>query len=154
MRLHTKLNRSEIHAALDRAKLYGHVADDVQFLDTNKPDAQTYQVIAQYSSQTHDNAFEISLGVDKDHTYQPLPDNYRNQFGTRQKTRRTARIYGYWAATWEEWGWFIAEIFKADPDARWGTRPRYDGRDKYRWGYFDHADFDAKTGYKFVEDTD
>lgn len=42
------------------------------------------------------------------------------------------------AASWTEWGWFIARVFERDPHARCGD---YHGR----------ADFDKQTDGRFIE---
>lgn len=34
------------------------------------------------------------------------------------------------AASWTEWGWFLARVFDRDPDARCGD---YRGRDDFHW---------------------
>ena len=138
MRLHTRLTSDDIDWALQRAKLNGKIANEVGFCP-----------IVAMNSQTHPRAYEISLSSPD---YVPLPEPV-NRYGKTQKTRRRARNGG-WAATRREWGWFIAEIFDQDPDSRWGTRPRYDGRDSKRWGYFDQADFDEKTNFEFVLEED
>src|SRR6476469_3650019 len=47
----------------------------------------------------------------------------------------------YIAATWDEWGFFLARVFELDPEALCGSKsyPVYDGAD----------DFHAKTDNKF-----
>lgn len=45
---------------------------------------------------------------------------------------------GHLAASWTEWGWFLARVFEQDPDARCGD-------------YRGEADFHAQTGGRFVE---
>lgn len=138
MRLHTKLDREQILTALVKAKAAGHVADDVRF----------ERLEEQPSSRTHDHQFEIQLGVPKALPYVPLPADYTNQYGKRQKTRRTTNgSANNYAATWHEWGWFMAELFEEDPESRWGSDP---DRARHPWGYFSQQDFDAKTDYQFV----
>lgn len=56
-----------------------------------------------------------------------------------------------WSATWHEWGWFIAEIFKADPGARFDGNPEKSKRPKYIWGYSSPKDFHEKTKHEFEE---
>lgn len=148
MRLHTSLTYEQVEAALHRAKGKGHVATDVQFQDTQPEGAVSYRLMAEHGSHTHDRAFEIQLGVSKLDPYQPLPADYVNQFGKRQKTRRSTNGGGNaWAATWHEWGWFMAEVFAADPDAMFGNRGK-PGRPG--WGYDGVTDFDQKTNYQFL----
>ena len=130
MRFHTHLSEHHLHTALQRAKDKGRVAEDVEFM-----------VLEEKTSRTHPRAFEVQLGVRKNHPYRPLPENHVNQYGRRQKTRRTANgVGGWYAATWHEWGWFIAELFELDPQSRWGSN---------RSGYFSQDDFDAKTKWQF-----
>lgn len=82
----------------------------------------------EHGSRKRDHAFEIALEGD----------------GTVSKRRRnpgTSWAYrteepGY-AATWDQWGWFLAELFRRDPN----MTTQY---------YSDVNDFDAKTQYKFI----
>ena len=133
MRIHTYLTENEIRLALMTAKRKGKVADDVRF-----------DPIAHHGSRSHEHAWEAQLGSSQCGN---LPDHYVNMYGKRQKTRRV-RNGGYgeyrYAATWHEWGWFLAEVFDMDPAAIVGN-----GREAYRG----QEDFDQKTKWKFVEDT-
>lgn len=140
MRLHTCLDQGAIFAAMQRAMNAGQVAPDVTFI-----------VLCEYPSRTHTRSFEIQLGVSKGQAYQRLPEHYVNQYGKRQKTRRSSQNNGSWAATYHEWGWFIAQCFEADPESRWGTNPER-SRNPNAWGYFNQDDFDTKTSYKFCLD--
>jgi hypothetical protein len=150
MRLHTKLTYEQVEAALRRAKNKGHVATDVQFQGTQPDGAMSYRLIAEYGSRTHNGAFDVQLGVSKYDPYVPLPADYVNQYGKRQKTRRSTNGKHYtWAATWHEWGWFMAEIFDADPRAMFGNRGK-PGRPG--WGYDGVDDFDQKTNWQFCLD--
>jgi hypothetical protein len=147
MRLHTSLTHQQVEAALERAKKAGRVDPNIYPVDTNSPDATSFCNMAEHGSKTHVRSFEIQLGSD---IYTPIPEPV-TRFGRTQKTRRRSQN-GTWAATWREWGWFMAEVFAADPNARWGTAPKYDGKDERRWGYFDLTDFDQKTKYEFCLD--
>ena len=147
MRLHTSLSYEQVEAALSRAKNNGKVDKSVQFVDTNAPGTQTYRNMAVHGSHTHARSFEVQLGA---YEYTPIPEPV-NRYGRTQKTRRRSQN-GSWAATWREWGWFMAEVYADDPLARWGQRPKYDGKDDRRWGYFDLTDFDQKTDYEFCLD--
>ncbi len=134
MRFHTTLTLPEINATLQRAKNKGRVANDIIFA-----------TLDWHGSQTHPRAWEIQLGT---HDKYSLPAGTVDQRGRRQHVRRyknsgnQGASSGLWAATWHEWGWFIAEIFAADPRARLGNR---------EWGYQNPADFHAKTGNTFDE---
>jgi hypothetical protein len=136
MRLHTKLTSDDVYAALSRAKRTGRVSSTVVF-----------DPITAYNSKTHPRAYEIQLGTFDSY----LPFNTFDQHGRRMRTRRTRNTRNYtddqrFAATWHEWGWFIAEIFAADPSARWGGNP---ATSKHPWGYFSEADFSKKTSGLF-----
>jgi hypothetical protein len=133
MRLHTKLSRKDITEALNQASYKRHISWTVVF-----------DPMEEHKSTTHPRAFEIQLGSEFGGN---LPDYYVNRYGKRQKARRTRNIsvstaYKF-SATWEEWGWFIAEIYKRDINARWGgvKRPIYSS----------YGDFHSKTGFKFTE---
>jgi len=121
--------------ALADAKDEGHIARDV-----------TFTGYTAYKSRTHPFAHEIQLGTwDKT----SLPKGYTDQHGHKLTVRRyqntgdsgaSSERPGHdgavWAATWHEWGWFMAKVFELDPSARWGSQ---------RWGYQSAADFHAKT---------
>lgn len=129
MRLHTKLTYGAVYAALRDAKKAGHVAEDVQFAG-----------FTTHSSRSRDHAFEVQLGVPKSGPYVPLPADYKNQFGKRQKTRRTSQHGENYAATWHEWGWFMSAVLNLDPEAVWGS---------VSYGYNGVDDFNEKTRYQF-----
>lgn len=57
--------------------------------------------------------------------------------GRRRVNTGNAGSGADYAATWDEWGWFMAEVFAADPDASFD---RYDGV----------ADFNARTDGAFL----
>lgn len=134
MRLHTNLSYTQVCGALQDAKLDGHVTSDVTFVNYSR-----------HGSRTMPAAHEIQLGTyDKD----SLPAGYTDQNGYRMNVRRfknsgdSGAESGYyepavWAATWDEWGWFIARVFQLDPDASWTGH------------YSSSADFHRKTGRKF-----
>lgn len=136
MRLHTKLDYIGVAYALQQAKRAGYVTGDVMFAGGLKP----------YGSRTHPGAFEVQLGTyEKD----SLPEGYRDQNGQRLHVRRFkntgdsgassewATGENIWAATWDEWGWFIAYVFAADPDARFGHYASYAGFMTQTNGKFD-----------------
>jgi hypothetical protein len=138
MRLHTDLSSSQVGAALQRAKRAGRIAPDVDFT-----------VYAPGRSLTHQHAYEIQLGT---YDQGSLPAGYTDQHGHRMRVRRYRNSNhgdAEWAATWHEWGWLIAEIFVADPNARWGADPARCARPEYAWGYASEADFHRKTKGEF-----
>lgn len=138
MRLHTRLYSQGLRDALRRAQDKGLIARDVEMT-----------VFAPGRSRTHDYGYEIQLGTYYRHS---LPRGYRDQRGNAMNVRRHRNSNhgeAEWAATWHEWGWFIAEIFAADPTARWGADPSRSARPEYAWGYSSPDDFHAKTGGQF-----
>jgi hypothetical protein len=135
MRLHTNLITPQILAALLRAKDAGHITPDVHFA-----------VFIARRSRTHENSFEIQLGT---HDRDSLPAGYTDQHGRTLRVRRGRGGHqgaARYAATWHEWGWFIAQVFAADPDSRWGSDP---ARSRHPWGYFSPEDFHVKTSGQF-----
>ena len=101
MKLHTVLTEAQVSNALFRVHVADLVARDVYFTEfTAEP------------SKSRPNGFRIQLGTDD-------PDllggkrNYKNSGGYG-----ASNVY---AATWYEWGWFIARIFDMDPTAIFGT---------------------------------
>lgn len=116
MKLHTVLYTQDIRNALQRAKAAGRVTADVELVQL-KPEG----------SRTHPYGYLVQLGTfDQD----SLPAGTTDQHGRRMNVRRyknsgdsgaASEYYGrdgaVWAATYHEWGWFIAELFAADPTA-------------------------------------
>jgi hypothetical protein len=125
MRLHTALTEREIRDCLARAQESGEVPADLIFDQFNPA-----------GSRTHRHGYDIHLATE----YQGTRDDGRK--------RKRAAYYGVsgqlWAATYDEWGWFLAEFFVTDPDAKAGpykgqadfhaqTHDNYsDGREDYR----------------------
>lgn len=103
MRLHTSLTETELYCAMI------DVGTDV-YLDYTR-----------HGSRSHERAFEVSLtGFGARHT--------------RAKNTGTVGAFGYGerAATWSDWGRFIAGVFERDPSAKCAY-------------YADAADYHAKT---------
>ena len=134
MKLHTKLSGTEVREAMEAAKLAGKVTPDVYFVEYDHG-----------NSRTHAHRFEIQLGTDDKHS---LPAGTVDQYGRRMNVRRyknsgnSGANSGFlaeeiYAATWDEWGWFIAEIMRRDPEAVFGT-------------YRGIESFNAQTDSKFV----
>lgn len=122
MKIHTKLTDEEIAEALARCQHNELITKDVRFAE--------YSV---HGSRSHARAVDVQLGTD---TGGKLPEGYMSRYGSPQKTRRVRKggagrgaSVNYattlkFAATWEEWGTFIAELFRHDPNAKIGF---YDG---------------------------
>jgi hypothetical protein len=139
MRLHTKLSYAEVYAALHAAQSKDKIATDVKFVNDDGPG----------TSRTHAHGYEIQLGT---YNKDSLPPGSVDQYGKRMNVRRfknsgnsgaTSGWYepAVWAATYFEWGWFVVEIFAADPTARFGGIKHPD--------YASREDFDAKTAGRF-----
>lgn len=135
MKLHTNLSRVDIYEALYAAKRKGRVTPDIEFV-----------VMDIAGSRTHRTAYEIQLGTyDKD----SLPEGTRDQHGKKMRVRRfknsghsgAGNVY---SATWDEWGWFMREVFDREFDSRFG------GLGKTAWGYKDVDDFHEKTDWQFT----
>lgn len=147
MRLHTRLTYGQVYQALNRAQGKGRIAPDVEFV-IEADDG----MIGPYVSHTHARAFEIQLGTYDQHS---LPAGYTDQNGHKMKVRRYKNTGGrgasskwvrgeaIWAATYDEWGWLIMEVFEMDPSARWGGAKHP--------AYADLADFHVKTANRFRE---
>jgi hypothetical protein len=111
MKLHSDtLEWRDIHDALDRAKQRGHVDRLIDF-----------ETLEEKKSRSRKNGFEIKL----------------EWLGTKVKgdgRRWTnsgsygANTGGSYAATRDEWGWFIAELFDKDEHAIFG---HYEGMDSF-----------------------
>ena len=143
MRLHTHLTCAQVHGALKQAKEARQVTEDIRFM-----------TLEDHKSMTHPRAFEVQLGT---WCKTSLPDGYRDQYGKLMHVRRYKNSGQHgassdqglgradcsvWSATWHEWGWFMARVFAADPDARFGGASG--------WHYDGVADFNRKTGDRFT----
>lgn len=62
---------------------------------------------------------------------------YLEGSSSRQSNQRDHK-----AATWDEWGVVMADLYTIDPDAMWGNP---------RWGYTSAEDFHTKTQNRFAE---
>lgn len=118
MKLHTSLPETEVRACLARQHAVGDIPADVEF-----------DIFGLVGSRSHQHAYEIHLATAQRDT--------RND-GIKRKTSSMAGSSGLrYAATYDEWGWFLAEFFSADPDAK--ASP-----------YKNQADFHAKTAYTYA----
>lgn len=109
MRLHTELTGTEVYAALRRANAAGRIPSDVDF-----------EVFQAHRSTKRSRGFEIQLG-----TYDQTSGPTRSRHYKNSGTNGAGNI---WAATYDEWGWFIAEVMAADPEAIFGP---YNGREGF-----------------------
>jgi hypothetical protein len=118
MKLHSDiLNRDSINRAMDNAKAAGDVARHVHFY-----------IFEESRSRKRANGFEIQLG-----TYTKVPGDKRGH-----KNSGNGGASSVYAATYDEWGWFIAELFRMDPDAIFGNYKGlkdFDGQTRFQYGY-------------------
>lgn len=130
MILHTKLTEAEVRDALHVIKFHGLVAEDVQFA-----------VLTCRGSRSHARTFDLQLGTRRQFS---LPYGYTDRHDRKPNGRRRLSVNGVegyaYAATWHEWGYFIAEIFSRDPEATWRSR---------LGGYSSPGDFQDKTNGRF-----
>jgi formylmethanofuran dehydrogenase subunit B len=78
-----------------------------------------------HGSKSRDHAYDVILSGSNTRWANPGSSSRRNYFK---------------AATWDEWGWFLAHLFEVDPRL---TVPRV---------YADAWDFHRKTGGKYIAD--
>lgn len=125
MRLHTDTHTwATINHALVRAQQAGRVAEHVEVMTCDE-----------YGSRKKERAFEIKLGT---HTKIKGDKRSWTNLGNRGANSE-ANGEGIYAATYDEWGWFIAELFATEPDLIFG---HYNGR---------HG-FDEYTRCKYILD--
>jgi hypothetical protein len=101
VKLHTTLPRHEIQVAFRDVRDIGHLTLDISLVQFEEE-----------PSKTHPYGHKIQLGTQ----YQfSLPNGKSRHY-------KNTKIWGdtqMWAASHDEWGWFIARIFELDPTARW-----------------------------------
>lgn len=119
MRFHTNsINAAEIHRALTDTGLH---AEGVRVA-----------LCEVHNSRSHRVGFEITLRAE--------PGRDRNG---RARRNPASGVYGFAqsfekAATYDEWGIFMARLFEMEPDAKWSG------------AYKDASDFHKKTRYEFA----
>jgi hypothetical protein len=125
MKLHTTLSALDIRDALTRAQNAGKVARDVWF-----------EQLDEQASRSRPNGFLIQLGTTDKSSGPGRSRHYKNsgQYGATSEWVNGSPV---WAATYDEWGWFIAEVFRMDFGAKFGP---YDG----------FSDFHARTGDRYL----
>jgi uncharacterized protein YwbE len=111
MRLHSNVITLDlIVSALTKEQCDGRIANGVSF-----------KILTEHRSTTHARAFEVQLTA--------------SQPG---KGRRAGNSGSYgagseYAATYDEWGWLIAALYRVDPKAVWGSvkHPQYADADHF-----------------------
>ena len=125
MRIHTgKITLAHIRTALADEQAFGRIAPHVSF-----------KTLSEHGSRTHARAFEIQM-----------------EAAYRDRGRRTGNSGSYgpmgdgtYAATFDEWGWLLAALYKLDPDMVVGAQgsPVYDSADLFHdrtgWTYSPEA---------------
>lgn len=116
MRIHTSLEEDEIRSALEDAKASGRIASHLYF--------DRFDV---HRSTTHTYAYEVHIGTD-----------YKTPGDGRRAPMHSPYEFARYAATYDEWGWFLVELFDRDPSA------------KVAGVYRDHQHFHERTRYAFA----
>lgn len=120
MKLHSsKLTEEDIRRALRQAQANGQIADDVFMVE-----------FVASGSRSRARSWAIQLGA-LDKGSGPTKSRHYKNSGVGEINR------SIWAASYDEWGWFIAQLFAVDPDATFGP---YLGLDS----------FNAQTASKYV----
>lgn len=119
MKMHTSLNHNEVIEALHRAKASGNVDRLVDF-----------EVLEEKGSRSRTRGFEVRLAW--------YGEKVKGD-GRRWTNSGTsgADTGGFYAASYDEWGWFIHELFEADSELIFGH-------------YKDRTTFDTMTKYAFA----
>jgi hypothetical protein len=140
MKLHTSLDEDEIRACMNRAQAAGELPADIVF-----------DVFGQAGSRSHPHGFEIHLASARKDT--------RADSVTRKNNPMAGSHGGpRYAASYDEWGWFLAELFTADPDAKAAPYKNADDfHAKTRWAYAagtDEMPADEPEPYRAAPDTE
>lgn len=108
MKLHSdKLTRTDVVEALTMSQKAGLIDQAVGF-----------EILEERGSRSHSHAFEVQLGW------------YGNKVkgdGRRFKNTGKGGADSVYAATYDEWGQFIAELMERDHNATFGTYKGYQG---------------------------
>lgn len=120
MKLYTTLTETQVRACLAEAQEAGLVAPDIEF-DLFAPTGSR--------SHAHAHAYEVHLATAQQRT--------RADGKARPIAAYTGGNGRKYAATRDEWGWFLAAFFGADPNAQ-------------AWQYKGDQDFHRKTRYAYV----
>lgn len=112
MRIHTSKSSRLFDAALSRSIQRGGVESQV-YIDYSQ----------EHRSNVRNRAFEIHLGADyKVKTTRRAPNPGTNAYHVPKEE------FAAYAATFDEWGWFLTELFDLDPEA---VASQYKGRDSF-----------------------
>lgn len=125
MRIHTnKLSWKSLHLALLNAQADGNIAAHVELIKSDE-----------CGSRSHARAFEVRLGTD----YKEKSDKRTFLNSGNHGAASSANGYeGVYSATYDEWGWFLAALYKMDPTIKCA-------------GMYDNAEhFHRRTENKYV----
>lgn len=124
MRIHTNAipNRLVIIDALKAEKESGRIASHVSF-----------KTLCEHGSRSHTHAYEIQLEA-------AMRDNGRRAGNSGSYGAMRPEYDGY-TATYDEWGWLLAALYRLDPDMQVGTGAYP--------VYADREDFDFKTAWTY-----
>lgn len=110
MRIHSNiLERHDIYDAMYSAKYVWRVAQNV------------FVEVKEHGSRSHKRAFEVRLV------------SYSKEQGDGRRMQEPGR----YSATYDEWGWFLSELYGRDPQM------------VCKGAYVDSQDFDEKTGFTY-----
>ena len=101
MKLHTALTQAEVRRALGDVQRAGHVTPDIGFMQLDSE-----------RSMSRPHGFKIQLG-----TYDKTSGPTRSRHYKNSGSNGAGDV---WAATYDEWGWFIERVFELDPSAIFG----------------------------------
>lgn len=125
MRIHTdKLNVHDIFDALRTMQDVGHVNHNVE-----------YRKMEKHTSRSHRTAYEIKLG-----SRVKIPGSGRQ----RSNSGFYGADTGSWAATHDEWGYVLAELYRLDPGMVCGSAKHP--------VYANEKDFREKTKNKYTKE--
>lgn len=117
MRLHTSnLTPADVTQALRDMKASGKIDRDVDF--------ETFE---HRGSRSRTSAYELQLGW----YGEKVPGD-----GRRYKNAGKSGADNVYAATYDEWGWFISRLFQMDPDASFGHYKTEAGFHEYTKGEY------------------
>lgn len=106
MRLHTTLTEYDVREALR---------------ESVGPDGVYFDTLTAHGSRSHARAFEVRITG--------APGHDRNGKARRRVNSGQYGAGAYLAATYDEWGYFMAAVLSRDPSAKWGTA--YNGAEDF-----------------------
>lgn len=128
MRFHTTLTETEVRDCMTRAKSDGDVPADIAF-----------DIFGPAGSRTHPRAYEIHLATAQRDT---------RADGQKRAVSPMAGGTGLrFSATYDEWGYFLARFFAADPEAKAGpykSRDHFHRKTQYAYATRDEMPADTR----------